>query len=158
MFLPMSCTSPFTVAMSTRPAALLSTVFAASMYGIRCATAFFITRALFTTCGRKSLPAPNRSPTTFMPRISGPSITSMGCVARSRASSVSSTTNASMPRTSACERRSSTGSARQARSSLTLAARPFAVSATSSSRSVASARRASTTSSTRSRRSAGMSS
>ena len=52
--------------------------FAASMKGSRCATAFFITRADFTTCGRNILPEPNRSPTTFMPSISGPSITSIG--------------------------------------------------------------------------------
>ena len=42
------------------------------------ATAFFITRALFTTWGRNILPAPNRSPTMFMPAMSGPSITSRG--------------------------------------------------------------------------------
>ena len=52
--------------------------FSASMNGTRCATACFITRALFTTCGRNILPAPKRSPTTFMPSISGPSITSIG--------------------------------------------------------------------------------
>ena len=50
------------------------------MNGSRWATAFFITRADFTTCGRNILPAPNRSPTTFMPSISGPSITSSGRV------------------------------------------------------------------------------
>ena len=61
------------------------------MYGTRWATAFFITRALFTTCGRNIFPAPNRSPTTFIPSISGPSITSIGRSARRRASSVSST-------------------------------------------------------------------
>ena len=37
---------------ATSPAGSLS----ASMYGIRCATAFFITRALFTTWGRNILP------------------------------------------------------------------------------------------------------
>ena len=62
------------------------------MYGIRWATAFFITRALFTTCGRNIFPAPNRSPTTFMPAMSGPSITSIGRSTSRRASSVSSTT------------------------------------------------------------------
>ena len=58
MFLPMSCTSPFTVASSTRPlvCATAEASRSASMYGIRCATAFFITRALFTTCGRNILP------------------------------------------------------------------------------------------------------
>ena len=34
----------------------------------------FITRADFTTCGRNILPAPNKSPTTVMPSISGPSM------------------------------------------------------------------------------------
>ena len=48
------------------------------MYGSRYATAFFIARALLTTCGRNILPAPNRSPTIFMPSISGPSMTSSG--------------------------------------------------------------------------------
>ena len=59
--------------------------FSASMKGIRWATAFFITRALLTTCGRNILPAPNRSPTTFMPSISGPSMTckrALGLLAR----------------------------------------------------------------------------
>ena len=37
-----------------------------------------MTRADFTTCGRNILPSPNGSPTTFMPSISGPSITSIG--------------------------------------------------------------------------------
>ena len=54
--------------------------FSCSMNGIRCATACFITRADLTTCGRNILPEPNRSPTTFMPSISGPSITSSGRV------------------------------------------------------------------------------
>ena len=35
-------------------------------------------QALFTTCGRNILPLPNRSPTTSIPAISGPSITSRG--------------------------------------------------------------------------------
>ena len=52
-----------------------------------------MTRALFTTCGRNILPAPKRSPTTFIPAISGPSMTSMGWPPRpsisSRSSSVS---------------------------------------------------------------------
>ena len=80
MFLPMSCTSPFTVAMTILPLARESPdcAFSASMNGTRCATACFITRADFTTCGRNILPAPKRSPTTFMPSISGPSITWIG--------------------------------------------------------------------------------
>ncbi len=80
MFLPMSWTSPFTVAITILPALLCRlepprSAFSFSMYGIRWATACFITRADFTTCGRNILPEPNRSPTTFMPSISGPSIT-----------------------------------------------------------------------------------
>ncbi|ETH50634.1 homocysteine S-methyltransferase [Bordetella pertussis H973] len=77
MFLPMSCTSPLTVAITILPLARTSPPaaaiwrFSSSMKGIRCATACFITRADFTTCGRNILPAPNRSPTTFMPSISG---------------------------------------------------------------------------------------
>ena len=84
---------------------------------MRWATAFFITRALFTTWGRNIRPDPNRSPTMFMPAISGPSITSSGRVAACRASSVSSTIQASMPSTRAWVRRSFTGSSRHARSS-----------------------------------------
>ncbi len=62
------------------------------------------------------MPAPNRSPTTFMPSISGPSMTSIGRPPRSaivwRSSSVSASTCASMPFTSACVIRSPTGSER----------------------------------------------
>ena len=82
MFLPMSCTSPLTVASRILPWALTSwpaaaiAAFSASMKGVRWATAFFITRADLTTCGRNILPAPKRSPTTLMPSISGPSMTS----------------------------------------------------------------------------------
>ncbi|NKA88718.1 hypothetical protein GO305_02357 [Ralstonia solanacearum] len=102
MFLPMSCTSPFTVAMTilprerTSPPAAAICRFSSSMNGIRWATACFITRADFTTCGRNILPAPNRSPTMFMPSISGPSITWIGRPPAAkifwRTSSVSSTT------------------------------------------------------------------
>jgi hypothetical protein len=78
--------------------------------GVSQATAFFITRADFTTCGRNILPAPKRSPTTPMPSISGPSMTLSGRPYFSRASSVSSSMNLSMPLSSACSRRFSTGS------------------------------------------------
>ena len=95
MFLPMSCTSPLTVAMTTLPLPLRVSpllAFSASMYGSRYLTARFITRADFTTWGRNILPAPNRSPTIFMPSISGPSMTSRGRANCCRASSVSSST------------------------------------------------------------------
>ena len=66
------------------------------------------------------MPAPNRSPTTFMPSISGPSMTSIGRPPRSaiccRSSSVSASTWASMPLTSAWVIRSPTGSARHSSS------------------------------------------
>ena len=78
MFLPMSCTSPLTVAVTIVPVAWGTAPpsrFSASMKGTRWATACFMTRALLTTCGRNILPEPNRSPTTFMPSMSGPSIT-----------------------------------------------------------------------------------
>ena len=81
---------------------------------MRTATALFITRALLTTWGRNILPAPNRSPTTFIPAISGPSMTSSGRVAWRRASSVSSAMQASIPATRAWVSRSSTGRSRQA--------------------------------------------
>ena len=51
-------------------------LFSSSMKGVSQATARFITRADFTTWGRNILPAPNRSPTTRMPSMSGPSMMS----------------------------------------------------------------------------------
>ena len=106
MFLPMSWTSPFTVAIRIFPAELRPPVapaaFSASMKGSSTATACFITRADFTTCGKNILPEPKRSPTTFMPAISGPSITSSGRLATRRASSVSASTKSVMPLTRAC--------------------------------------------------------
>ena len=106
-----------TVAITIVPARPPAADRSASRYGISTATAFFITRALLTTWGRNILPAPNRSPTMFMPAISGPSITSSGRAATSRASSVSWAMYASMPSTSACVSRSLTGSSRHERSS-----------------------------------------
>ena len=77
---------------------------------MRTATAFFITRALLTTCGRNIRPAPNRSPTTFIPAISGPSMTSSGRAAARRASSVSARRcRRRCPATRAWVSRSSTG-------------------------------------------------
>ena len=94
MFFPMSCTSPLTVAIRKVPAkadvssgltasgsfpsAIIFARFSLSMKGSRYATAFFITRADLITCGRNILPEPNKSPTVFMPLISGPSITCAG--------------------------------------------------------------------------------
>ena len=104
MFLPMSCTSPFTVASTILPLAFATSPvrrFSSSMNGMRCATASFMTRADLTTCGRNILPAPKRSPTTFMPSISGPSITWIGRANCVRASSVSSTIQRLTPFTSA---------------------------------------------------------
>ncbi len=75
-----------------------------------------MTRADLTTCGRNILPEPKRSPTTFMPAISGPSMTCSGRSAFWRASSVSASIYSVMPLTSACSRRFSTVHSRQERS------------------------------------------
>ena len=123
MFLPISCTSPFTVASNTLPFDLIS-VFSASINGFKCATACFITRADLTTCGKNISPAPNKSPTTFIPSINGPSITSSGRVAIKRAASVSSTINSLMPFTNECSNRLLTGSSRHVKSALLLALPP----------------------------------
>ena len=64
------------------------------------------------------MPWPNRSPTMFMPAISGPSITCNGrppsARTRCQQASVSSTMKSLMPCTSACDRRSSTPAWRHA--------------------------------------------
>ena len=51
--------------------------------------------------GKNILPAPNRSPTTLMPAINGPSITNRGRPSFTRASSASASMYVSMPFTSA---------------------------------------------------------
>ena len=86
------------------------------MKGVRYATDFFITRALLTTWGKNILPAPNKSPTILIPDIRGPSITANGLPYLSRASSVSCSMKSTIPLTSACDNRSSTGAARHASS------------------------------------------
>src|ERR1022692_3451453 len=81
MFLPMSWTSPRTVAIRILPRALWTAPLlrrSASMKGKRYLTACFMTRALLTTWGKNILPAPKRSPTTFMPSMSGPSMMCSG--------------------------------------------------------------------------------
>ena len=112
IFLPISCTSPFTVA-STTVAAAVCPACSASSRGVSTATLCFITRALFTTCGRNILPEPKSSPTCFMPSMSGPSITCSGVPQTSRASRVSASICSVMPLTSACARRSCTLRVRQ---------------------------------------------
>mmetsp|Transcript_68680 Transcript_68680/g.121381 ORF Transcript_68680/g.121381 Transcript_68680/m.121381 type:complete len:284 (+) Transcript_68680:1685-2536(+) len=141
MFLPMSCTSPLTVAISTFPAnwlssssftpsgslpsAIIFSRFSSSMKGSKYATAFFMTRALLITWGRNILPDPKRSPTTFIPFMRGPSITSRGLEQPLRASSVSPSMNSEMPLTRACVRRSRTGRSRQEVALVSAAAPPF---------------------------------
>ena len=78
--------------------------FSASMNGSKCATAFFITRADLTPAAGH-LARPEQVAATFIPSISGPSITSKAGANRWRASSVSSTMLLSMPLTSACDSR-----------------------------------------------------
>ena len=152
----MSWTSPLTVASTIFPCAFTISPaaarasFSASMNGVRCATAFFITRADFTTCGKNILPAPNRSPTTLMPAMSGPSITNKGRPSLTRASSASISMYVSIPLTSACESRSSTVPLRHSSAFFSLTTAPSCLSNSpcSTNRSVASGRRFSSTSST----------
>ena len=149
MFFPMSCTSPLTVASSTLPADEASPPFiSASMCGVSFATAFFITLALLTTCGRNILPDPNRSPTTFIPSISGPSMTRSALSYCGRASSTSSSMNVSMPFTRACFIRLTTSPSRHSGCFVPSSCfAPFIVEAYCSSLSVASFLRFITTSS-----------
>ncbi|COW52527.1 Uncharacterised protein [Mycobacterium tuberculosis] len=64
-FLPMSCTSPLTVASTMRP--LPESSSERSMCGSRYATAAFITSADCSTNGSCIWPEPKSSPTVFMP-------------------------------------------------------------------------------------------
>lgn len=108
------------------------------------------------------MPEPKRSPTTFMPAIRGPSITSRGLDTCCRHSSTSPSMNSSMPFTSACVSRSVTGSVRHCAAVVVawpLLAAAFSRSTMdrSSSASVAPAFLFSTASSTICSRSGGMS-
>ena len=134
MFLPMSCTSPFAVARTMRPArpekppgldpAPSPAGASVSSQGVRYATARFITRADLTTWGRNIRPAPKRSPTTFMPAIRGPSMTSRGRGAARLASSVSSSMWSATPATRACSIRFSTGQVRHSAAASSRSSRP----------------------------------
>ena len=132
--------------------------FSFSMKGVRYATAFFITRALFTTCGRNIFPAPKRSPTCRIPPIKGPSITCKGRPYFWRASSVSTSMKSVIPLSRAWSNLSSTEPFLHSSSLTTVFPPALTVSANSNKRSVASGRRFSRTSSTLSLRSAGISS
>ena len=127
MFLPMSWTSPFTVAITIVP------LVPARLVGPPSPCRLLLLderdevgdrllhhpRAL-DHLRQEHLAAPNRSPTTFMPSISGPSMTSIGrppgAAICARSSSVSASTCSSMPLTRAWVIRSSTGSARHSSS------------------------------------------
>ena len=118
IFFPISCTSPFTVANNILAGPLLAPFgfieanfflsFSASINGVNTATLFFITLALFTTCGKNIFPAPNKSPTWFMPAISGPSMTSKGSLYCNLASSVSASIKSVIPLIKECANLSST--------------------------------------------------
>ena len=148
MFFPISWTSPFTVAINTLPEEDRTPFFSASINGNKYATAFFITRADFTTCGKNIFPLPKRSPTVFIPAINGPSITSIGRSNWCLHSSVSSSMNSTIPFTKECASLSFTGTFLQERSISRFLPSPFTVSASSNKRSVASSRRFNNTSST----------
>ena len=160
IFFPISCTSPFTVAINTFPALRTPSCLSASMSGCKIATAFFMVRAVFTTCGKNIFPAPNNSPTLFIPSISGPSIISTALGYSLTASAKSSSKWSPMPFIKAYWSRFSTiGSSRH--TSCFTASVPVAVffnaSAVSIKRSAASGLRFKTTSSIRSSTSAGIS-
>ena len=84
MFLPMSWTSPFTVAITMVPCGSVSSPAASararssSMKGSRWADGPLHDAGALHHLGQEHLPEPNRSPTTFIPAISGPSITASG--------------------------------------------------------------------------------
>ena len=143
-----------------RPFELLSPLFSfsSSRYGIRIATAFFITRALLTTCGRNILPDPKRSPTKFIPSMRGPSIIERGLLYLIRASSTSRSIKSTIPFIRECFSRSSTGSCRHSSSFTSDLSSRVKVLAYSTSRSVESGLRFRSTSSTLSRSSLGISS
>jgi hypothetical protein len=72
---PMSCTSPFTVASAL---VLGFRRVSSGLFQLRCTGAgkplFFHHAGRFDDLGQEHFPEPNRSPTTFMPSISGPSM------------------------------------------------------------------------------------
>ena len=74
-FLPMSWTSPFTVASTTLPRLA---VWVLSIFGSRWVTAAFIASALCSTSATISSLAPNSRPTSSIPFISGPLMISSG--------------------------------------------------------------------------------
>ena len=88
MFLPMSWTSPLTVATTILGFDVWMSVSAESMYGWSISTASLMTFADFTTCGRNILPSPKSLPTVSIPSMSGPSMISTAlpysCIASSR--------------------------------------------------------------------------
>ena len=128
------------------------------MKGSRYTTAFFITLALLTTCGRNILPEPKRSPTIFIPSINGPSITSIGLEYFCLTSSVSSTMNSTIPFTIACFNLSPAGAFRHSSFFSSLLPFPFIDLANSINLSVESGLLLRRTSSTLSKNSLGISS
>ncbi len=113
-FLPMSWTSPLTVASTTLPRSDPSFF---SMCGSRCDTAAFITSALCSTSATISSLALKRRPTSAMPFISGPLMMSSGCGQRASASasSRSSIRPSFEPSTTERASRSSSGKSRRGR-------------------------------------------
>ena len=156
-FLPSSPPAPEGGVVVEAPFGGLGAFFSSSIYGNKYATAFFITLADFTTCGKNILPSPNKSPTTFIPSMSGPSMTCSGFSTCWRASSTSISINSVSPLISACSRRLLTGWSRQALSKTCSLPFDFTVSANATMRSVESSRRLKSTSSQSSSISAGIS-
>ena len=100
MFLPMSCTSPLTVALIITGLSATSPS-SSFIYGSSTATASFMILADFTTCGRNILPSPKSWPTFSIPAIRAPSMTLTGLPAFSRQASTSSSSPSVRPFTRA---------------------------------------------------------
>ena len=109
MFLPMSWTSPLTVAIRIRGFALELSALSCSIYGRSTATASRITLADLTTCGRNIFPSAKSSPTFAIPSINGPSITSTALPFSFRHSSMSASKPVETPLTRAFTILSPTG-------------------------------------------------
>src|ERR1022692_3390724 len=93
-FLPISCTSPFTVARITLPRAAVS---AFSMNCSRWLTAAFMASADCSTSATISSLLLNRRPTSLMPLISGPLMISSGAAPSARLRSRSATRPSLVP-------------------------------------------------------------
>ena len=133
-FLPISCTSPLTVAKSIFPRPTSDSSF--SICGSRYATAFFITSADCRTNGNCISPLPKSSPTVFIPESKKVLIISSGLIPSAIASSRSDSSPFASPSIILWGRRSCIG--KRANSSATESRRAMASAFSNSSRNFCS--------------------